>query len=82
VRKALVMALQGVGPGDSVAEVKQRFDAEGIGIPDPQRDLHLYVEDGAVKQKLAGPAKATGVSGGANPQPDELDDDSERGSEG
>jgi small-conductance mechanosensitive channel len=67
---------------DVTKAVKQRFDAEGIGIPYPQRDVHLYIEDDAVKQKLAGPAKAKGASGGANPQPYELDDDREGGSEG
>jgi small conductance mechanosensitive channel len=67
---------------DVTKAVKQRFDAEGIGIPYPQRDVHLYIEDDAVKQKLAGPAKAKGASGGANPQPYELDDDREADSGG
>ncbi|MEA3277307.1 MAG: mechanosensitive ion channel [Pseudomonadota bacterium] len=39
---------------DVTKAVKQRFDAEGIGIPYPQRDVHLYLEDGAFKAKLAG----------------------------
>lgn len=29
---------------DLTREVKVRFDAEGIGIPFPQRDVHLYVQ--------------------------------------
>jgi small conductance mechanosensitive channel len=29
---------------DVTREVKKRFDAEGIGIPFPQRDVHLYLE--------------------------------------
>jgi len=36
---------------DVTKAVKQRFDAEGIGIPYPQRDVHLYVEDGTGDQK-------------------------------
>ena len=29
---------------DLTREVKQRFDREGISIPYPQRDVHLYAE--------------------------------------
>lgn len=32
---------------DLTREVKQRFDREGISIPFPQRDVHLYSETGA-----------------------------------
>ena len=32
---------------DITREVKQRFDAEGISIPFPQRDVHLYREEAA-----------------------------------
>jgi small conductance mechanosensitive channel len=31
---------------DVTKAVKQRFDAAGIGIPFPQRDVHLYVQQG------------------------------------
>jgi small conductance mechanosensitive channel len=31
---------------DITREVKQRFDAEGISIPFPQRDVHIYRENG------------------------------------
>lgn len=31
---------------DVTKEVKKRFDAAGIGIPFPQRDVHLYIEKG------------------------------------
>ena len=30
---------------DITREVKKRFDVEGIGIPYPQRDVHLYLSD-------------------------------------
>jgi small-conductance mechanosensitive channel len=31
---------------DVTREVKQRFDAEGVSIPFPQRDVHVYHENG------------------------------------
>jgi small conductance mechanosensitive channel len=30
---------------DVTREVKHRFDAEGISIPFPQRDVHIYHDD-------------------------------------
>lgn len=38
---------------DVTKEVKKRFDAAGIGIPFPQRDVHLYIEDSKAKAKVA-----------------------------
>lgn len=38
---------------DITKAVKQRFDAEGIGIRFPQRDVHLYIGDAETKAKLA-----------------------------
>jgi len=38
---------------DVTREVKRRFDAAGIGIPFPQRDVHLYIEKGADKAPIA-----------------------------
>ena len=32
---------------DITREVKRRFDAEGVSIPFPQRDVHIYSESGA-----------------------------------
>ena len=32
---------------DLTREIKMRFDKEGISIPFPQRDVHLYSEGGA-----------------------------------
>ena len=32
---------------DVTREVKRRFDAEGVSIPFPQRDVHIYRESGA-----------------------------------
>ena len=44
---------------DVTREVKKRFDAEGIGIPFPQRDVHLYVEQGeAGLPSAASPAES------------------------
>jgi small conductance mechanosensitive channel len=36
---------------DVTREVKMRFDAEGVSIPFPQRDVHLYREDKAVAEE-------------------------------
>lgn len=58
------------------------LDVEGIGIPYPQRDVHLHIQDDAVKRMLASPAEAKVASGGANPQPYELDEDRDGDSEG
>lgn len=38
---------------DITKEVKKRFDAAGIGIPFPQRDVHLYIEKGMEIDRLA-----------------------------
>jgi small conductance mechanosensitive channel len=38
---------------DITREVKKRFDAEGIGIPYPQRDVHLYLSDADRKDIIA-----------------------------
>ncbi len=48
---------------DITREVKRRFDAEGIGIPYPQRDVHLHMADGG--QLL--PQLAVGQSGMVQP---------------
>jgi small conductance mechanosensitive channel len=34
---------------DLHAAVKTRFDEEGIGIPYPQRDVHLYQQEASAK---------------------------------
>jgi small conductance mechanosensitive channel len=59
---------------DVTKAVKQRFDAKGIGIPFPQRDVHLYIAEGPSKQRLAGLSKGEVASEGPNPQPYELND--------
>ena len=32
---------------------KKRFDAEGIGIPYPQQDVHLYIQDTPMSRSMA-----------------------------
>jgi small conductance mechanosensitive channel len=43
---------------DVTRAVKQRFDAAGIGIPFPQRDVHLYLKGDDSKAALLSPDKA------------------------
>ena len=57
---------------DITKAVKQRFDAEGIGIPFPQRDVHLDIEEGQSVDKLIATRPST-PSASANPQPLEPD---------
>lgn len=60
---------------DITKGVKQRFDAEGIGIPFPQQDVHLYIADDASKDRLRSFAKGVPDSGGGpSPQPFEHDE--------
>jgi len=68
---------------DVTKAVKQRFDVEGIGIPYPQSDVHLYIENGPGNQKLESLIKGKVTSEAARPSPElyELDDDKEAGSE-
>jgi small conductance mechanosensitive channel len=37
---------------DIIREVKKRFDEAGLNIPFPQRDVHLYLEDGGARKAL------------------------------
>ena len=40
---------------DITEAVKKRFDAEGVGIPYPQQDVHLYIQDTPVSRAMAKP---------------------------
>lgn len=46
---------------DVTKTVKKRFDSENICIPFPQRDVHLYIEDAAIQNKVADMASANGA---------------------
>ena len=60
---------------DVTKAVKQRFDAVGIGIPYPQRDVHLYIAEGPVREGLVRVAQGT-KRGDASPPAAALDDGS------
>lgn len=61
---------------DVTKTVKQRFDAEGIGIPFPQQDVHLYLADaGAAARVKALAAGRPDARGGPAAQPFEHEDD-------
>ena len=44
---------------DVTKAVKKRFDAAGIGIPFPQRDVHLYIEKGVESDLVAAHASSS-----------------------
>jgi small conductance mechanosensitive channel len=46
---------------DITREVKKRFDAAGVGIPFPQRDIHLYIEKGGENRAMAATTGAHGT---------------------
>jgi len=48
---------------DVTKAVKKRFDAEGIGIPYPQRDVRLFIEDSVARDQLEARAKSVARSG-------------------
>jgi len=54
---------------DVTKEVKKRFDAAGIGIPFPQRDVHLYIEkDDDVDRATGAAKKPAQASDAAHPE--------------
>jgi small conductance mechanosensitive channel len=54
---------------DITREVKRRFDAEGIGIPYPQQDVHLHIVDKDAAQKALGHPDMTPTQSKAVQQP-------------
>ena len=58
---------------DITKEVKKRFDAAGIGIPFPQRDVHLYIEKGAGDSLAAVSPKAAQAPHTEHPQGTQTD---------
>ncbi len=63
---------------DVMRAVKLRFDEAGIGIPFPQRDVHVFLRDtGDLGARARHPVLETGAaSSGPIPQPRELDEQS------
>ena len=61
---------------DVTREVKRRFDAEGISIPFPQRDVHIYREDEAESAPASAAAqRSTAGATGQTVAPSDEDDD-------
>ena len=61
---------------DVTREVKRRFDAEGISIPFPQRDVHIYREDGAESAPASvGTQRSASDATGQTVVPSDEDDD-------
>lgn len=61
---------------DVTREVKKRFDAAGIGIPFPQRDVHLHIKDGPHASMLTGKKQKTEkAKPSGEPQPVDVDGD-------
>jgi small conductance mechanosensitive channel len=58
---------------DITRTVKKRFDAAGIGIPFPQRDVHLYIKEGAAGGSPAPALRGKGSGTGDGPQGDSGD---------
>ena len=60
---------------DVTREVKRRFDEEGISIPFPQRDVHIYRDNGGEPAHTTGGPKRSETSAtGQTVVPSEEDD--------
>lgn len=60
---------------DLTRQVKERLDAEGIGIPFPQRDIHLYTHSPTNGGELSVRRQMAVASAGAVREPGPADDD-------
>jgi small-conductance mechanosensitive channel len=60
---------------DVTREVKRRFDEEGISIPFPQRDVHVYHQDGSDGAAASGGQRSSTAATGQTIAPGDEEED-------